>query len=333
MTTIRDIAKRANVSIATVSRVLNNHPMVNESTRYIVLKVVQELDYPLENLRNRQQISQSVLVLTREDEQHELRDFERSVWGGVHTVLDTREIRARLQHSRFTPEEANLYAEDAGVSGVILLGGVIPHEFVEQLVIKNVPFVAAGSHLQFPNINAVMADVAAGMRQAVEFLIQHGRRQIGIINGPLTTVTSIEKMDGYRLALALNDLPFHPDGVINSDFSAHEGYQQTLALLERMPTLDALVYADDTIAVGGLRALREQGRRVPQDVAVIGFGDYDITHFTEPPLASVHFDMRHMGIIAARRLMMLLDDPADGAWLVRTPCTLMVRGSALEDAS
>jgi DNA-binding LacI/PurR family transcriptional regulator len=327
-TTVRDIARRASVSIATVSRVLNNNPGVNEATRYAVLKAVQELNYPIENVRTKAQVTQSVIVLTREDAQIDMREFERRVWGGAHSVLETHEIATRLQQSRFLPEDVLPLADDISVSGVLLLGGVINHTFVDGLVRREVPFVSVGSHLNFPNINAVVAEVAQGIRAGVEHLIAAGRTRIALVNGPLTTVTSTEKLDGYRLALAVNNIPFVSDMVANSDFSAQDGYAQTLALLAQQPDIDAIIFADDTIAVGGLRALREQGRRVPHDVAVIGFGDYEIGQYTDPPLTSIHFDMRQMGITAARRLMMLLSEPEQDGWLIRIPCSLVVRQSA-----
>jgi DNA-binding LacI/PurR family transcriptional regulator len=335
MPTIRDIARRAGVSTATVSRVLNNHRAVNESTRYAVLKAAQEIDYPLENLRSKAQIKQSVIVLTREDDrsatgngQSGMREFERNVWGGVHDVLEMRGIATRLQQSRLTMAEAEQYVNDPSISGLILLGGILDRRFIDYLIANQLPFVAAGSHLQPLTINAVMADIGRGVRLAIDHLIASGRVNIGLVNGPATTMTSEEKLDAYRLSLSLHGLPFIPERVVASAFNAEEGYQHTHRLLAQAPGLDAILYAEDTIAMGGLRALRESGIAVPRDVSVIGFGDYDITRYTDPPIASVHFDMRLMGRIAARRLSMLLDEHDTDPWLVRVPCSLVVRESA-----
>ena len=92
-------------------------------------------------------------------------------------------------------------------------------------------------------------------------------------------------------------------------------------------------FADDVIAFGGMRAIRERGYQVPHDLAVTGFGDYELASFVSPPLPSVHFDMHQMGIIAARRLCMLFDEPDDSPWPVRAPTTLIVRESAYRRAS
>jgi LacI family transcriptional regulator len=334
MTTIKDIAKHAGVSIATVSRVLNNNAAVNEATRYTVLKAAQELDYPVDNLRSKNQINRTVLVVTREDDQSVppsgqpgVREFERHVWSGVHSVLETRGIATRLQQSRMTLRDAEQYAHDVTISGLILLGGILDPDFVEHLLEFDVPFVVAGSHLQPLKINAVMTDVAQGVRQSVEYLVGTGRRHIGFVNGPSTTLTSLEKLEGLHMAFALLKLEFDPQHHIISDFSADDGYRKTLELIHQAPDIDAIIYAEDTIAMGGMRALKEQGYTIPNDISIIGFGDYDIARYTDPALTTVQFDMRLMGRIAARRLSMLLDEPDDDQWLVRIPTSLIVRES------
>lgn len=330
MTTVREIAQRAGVSGATVSRVLNNHPSVNEATRYAVLQVAQELNYPIENLRSTPRLNRSVLVLSRvdiESAQAGSGTFERSVWTGVHSVLESREIATRLEQCAMSVNEAQRYSEDVSISGLVLLGGAINHDFIQELQRLEVPFVIAGAHVQPLNANVVMADVGQGIRQAMDYLVSRNCNRIGFVNGPQVTVTSAEKMDAYRLSLALHNLRFEAARVTESDFSSERGYQQTAQLLQRAPDIDAILFADDVIALGGLRAIREAGRRIPNDLSVIGFGNYDLVNYTDPALSSVQFDMRLIGTIAAKRLSMLLDEPDEDAWLVRVPTELILRDS------
>jgi LacI family transcriptional regulator len=246
---------------------------------------------------------------------------------GVHTYLEQQGIATRLQQSNVSPEEARQHASDISVSGLVLLGGVRERAFVGELQTLEIPFVIAGAHLRPIEVNCVMADVAQGIDQAMQHLIDTGRQRIGFVNGPSTTTTSAEKLGAYRRALCLHDLPSAPDQVVVSDFNADSGYQQTLQLLAQRADLDAVLFADDVIALGGMRAIREHGYDVPRDLAVIGFGDYELSRFTTPSLTSVHFDMQMMGIIAARRLCMLFDEPDDYPWLVRVPTSLIVRDS------
>ena len=192
MATMRDIAKRANVSIATVSRVLNNHASVNDSIRYVVLQAADELGYPIQTPHSKPQISPSVLVLTRAEtdtnaaDGASVREFERRVWDAAHTVLETRGIAARLQQSSGSAEEALQYANDVSISGLILLGGIIQRDFAEQLLKHEIPFVVAGARLEGLAINAVMVDVAQGIRDAASHLIAQGRRSLRNITASAT---------------------------------------------------------------------------------------------------------------------------------------------------
>mgnify|MGYP002713094989 CR=1 FL=1 len=329
--TIKDIATEAGVSIATVSRALNNHPAVNETTRISILQVAERLKYPIESIQQKQHIGRSVLIIVRKDkgdETPEKRDLESSVWHGVQTALDNTNIATRLQQSHLTLEEARQYVSDVSVSGLILLGGLVNHDFVDYLAHHNLPFVVAGARVHGVQSNAVMADVSGGMRQVVEHLVTNGRQYIGFVNGPEDTMTSVEKLDALRFILYSHNIPFQPHQLTTSNFSSEEGYRQTHRLIEQMGKPDAIVYADDSIALGGIRALQERGMSIPEDVAITGFGDYEIARFMSPSLTTVRFDMAQMGRIAARRLKMLLDEPDKDTWLVRVPTELIIRDSA-----
>jgi DNA-binding LacI/PurR family transcriptional regulator len=334
MTTLRDIASRANVSTSTVSRVLNDYPYVDDTTRSLVLQIAQELGYTLSVPQRGALTARSVLLLVRDEENTGdqsrnpiARDFERTVSAGVQAIFDHQGIATRLQRTRMDVDEAPAYANDPAVAGLILLGGMVNRSFVRSLQQAGIPFVIAGAHVLPLRVNCVMADVARGTEQAIEHLVGGGRRAIGLVNGPETTATSAERLKGVRLALAQNDLPLRPNQIITADFHAESGYAQTLQLLARRPDLDAILYADDVMAMGGLRAIKESGRRIPHDVAVVGFYDYDLARFTDPPLTSMRLDMRQIGTIAAKRLGMLLESPEDQDWFVLVEASLVVRES------
>lgn len=337
MPNIRDIAKQANVSTATVSRVFNNHTSVSDATRHLVWQAAQELDYPLEKVKTPPPISRSVLVLTRDEFGDNLdnalsREFERKVWIGVQTVFDEQGIPTRLQRSKMRAEDAIQYADDPSVSGLVLLGGIVNPEFIEQLKQTNLPFVVVGAYVPSVRVNCVMADVMDGMRQAVRHLAEQGRKNIAFVNGPATTATSTAKLDGLHLELSRQSLPFNPQQMLAADFSPEAGYVQTKNLLAQSTALDAIIYADDVIAIGGLRALSEAKLQVPQNVAVVSFGDLEVGQYATPSLSSVQYDMQLMGVIAARRLCMLLDEPDDTHWVVMRPTTLVTRESSRVNA-
>lgn len=335
MATIREVARQANVSIATASRALNNHANVSSTTRLLVLKTAQELGYPISQLKNAPQISRSVLVLTREQdgtfEQTGISsdpEFDRKVWIGVHNALEEHNIAARLQRSRMLLEEAYGYSNDVGISALILLGGVLNRDFVNNLVELDLPFVVVGSHLRPLEVNVVMADFMGGTCQAVEHLVNRSRRRIGMVNGPETTSTSKEKYLGLRLSLSMHDLPFQPSQIISGDFTPEDGYTATQKLFQQCPNLDAIIYADDRMAMGGIQALKEMGCLIPQDISITSFGNYEISRYIEPQLTSVHYDMNNMGIIAARRICNLLSEPDNQPLCIVVPTKLIVRKSS-----
>lgn len=195
------------------------------------------------------------------------------------------------------------------------------------------PFVIAGAHVRPLQVNSLMADALHGIKQAVDHLNELGRSTICLVNGPSFTATSQAKYEGYRLALALNELRFNPAQCVTGDFSIASGYEKTQRLLEANPSLDAIVYGDDFMAMGGIKALNEKLRRVPADVAVIGFHDYPIAEYTSPPLTTVRFDMASMGAMAAKRLVSLLTKPDDDAWFVQLPTSLVIRESSVPSSA
>lgn len=336
--TLRDVARLANVSPSTVSRVLNNYPYVGEATRELVLQAAQELGYPLTNLRRSStHNARTVLLLTRFQCDAEIQDMapgiERFISLGAQSVLEQFGITARVQHT-FLESLNNVshplsYLQESTIVGFILLGGVVNRQFINILLESRIPFVVAGAHVRPLDVNCVMADYRDGIEQVVLHLAKQGRRRIGMVNGLAATTSSEEKYKGFRLGLSLCGLDFSPERVVSGDFTSEAGYIQTLRLLEQAPDLDAIVYADDNMALGGLHALREYGRRVPDQVAVTGFYNYDVARYTDPPLTSVAFDMRSMGAIAAQRLKMLIDNPDDSAWSVLLPTSLVIRHSTI----
>ncbi|NOZ28538.1 MAG: LacI family transcriptional regulator [Chloroflexi bacterium] len=333
--TLRDIARQACVSTSTVSRVLNGYPYVSEATRAAVWQAAQDLGYPLNALRRPRQAARMVLMLayytTASYDKPDMYSvggyLERMVSSGAQSIFECHGVATRIQRTNMRAEEARQYADDPAVTGLILMGGVVDRDFVRSLQALGVPFVIAGAHVLPLRVNCVMADVFHGMEQVVAHLIEKGRRRIGLVNGPPTTTTSEEKYKGFRLTLCEHHLPFSPEQVISAEFTPESGYEQTQRLLDQAQDLDAIAYAHDAMALGGLRAIRERGYRVPDDIAITGFHNEEISRFTDPPLTSVHFDARLLGVIAARRLCMMIEEPDGEQWHVLLPTSLVVRGS------
>jgi DNA-binding LacI/PurR family transcriptional regulator len=332
--TLDDVAQVALVSTSTVSRALNNHPHISPSTRQAVLQAARTLGYPLSRLRRAALEPRSVLLASRHpDWQNQqsagILSVDQRLVYGAQAVLEQRGLLARVQSVALEPDKVRRLADNPGVAGLVLLGGMQDEGFVRRLQASGLPFVVAGARTALADVNCVTADYLHGTQKAVTHLIANGRRRIGLVNGPPSTTSSLEKLDGYRLALCTHGIaPLARHVVAGEDFATEPGYRQTSALLAQVPDLDAIVYAGDPMAIGGLRAIKEQGRRVPDDVAIVGFYNSELARFTEPPLTSVHVDMNAIGQIAARRLIAMLKEPDERAWCITVPASLVVRGSA-----
>lgn len=332
--TLRDVAKHANVSVSTVSRALNNNPNVDEATRALIHETVGQLQYSLDNLRKSQGENPTILLLSRGDFAHETSefsfgaDFEKLITQGIRVVFEPIGFEVVLRYMRMQAENVDDFIANFSGDGVILLTGMIEPVFIYALQEARIPFVIAGSHVHPIETNAVMADNLRGVEQAVDHLVERGRKRIGLVNSSLLTKTSEEKLRGLRLGVQKHQLIFSEQQVVSSvDFNLESGYRQTFQLLDQAPDLDALIYGHDVMAMGGLRALKERGIRVPNDIAVVGFHDYEIAQFTDPPLTTIRFDTQLMGMMAARRLQMILDEPDHQNWLMIVPTSLIIRGS------
>jgi DNA-binding LacI/PurR family transcriptional regulator len=342
--TLQDIARKANVSTATVSRVLNNYAYVNQLTREAVWQTADALGYSRNGTSTQSRKPRSILLLRmghfapieydRKNVGPHHQEFLRLVQEGVYNILPHQnyDMQVHAYHRYgydFQTEIKQFSLLD--LMGVILLSGRIQYDFLHLLQQSRLPFVIVGVITSNSSFNAVMADYMHGIEQAIRHLAQSGRRRIGLVNSSAKTLTNQEKYKAFRLALTLHDLEFHPHYVtdVDSEIPMQTGCKHTRRLLEQAPDIDALIYGDDYLAVGGMRAIKESGRRIPDDVAVIGFHNYEIARFTDPQLTTVHFSMQDMGAIAARRLLMLIEEsPGEEPWHILTPTSLVLRQSA-----
>lgn len=327
--TLRDIAQHANVSVSTVSRALNNYQYVDDETRAAIQEAVDLLQYPLDHLRTAK-APRTITIASRNPQGLSAgntggSNFEYLASLGVRKELESRQLDIQTRRIWLDNNNFTSILED---TGIIIMGGMVDVPLVRHLAESKMRFVMLGSHVLPIQTNCVMADYIHGMGQVVAHLVERGRRKIGLINGPDSSRTSSEKLNGLLLALLQQGLQLPPACVVAADFQSEDGYVQTHQLLQNCPDLDAIIYTDDNTAMGGLSAIKETGRTVPGDIAVVGFHDYDISRFTDPPLTTVKFDMFLMGKMAARRLCMLLDDPTDhDHWMLLAPTELIIRGS------
>jgi LacI family transcriptional regulator len=332
--TINDIAKRANLSKASVSRALNGKQDVDPGTRKRVLKLAAQMGYvpsaSARALSNGRSNCLGLLVPTL-------------TWPWILEVL--RGVAAEVEPSGYS---LILYtttdgedSERAFMSQVVPAGAVdglalvIPFgmlAYIEGLAKGGLPVVVVDDRGHYPDLPTVATTNVEGGRAATAHLIEQGRRRIAMLNGPHDFGCNRDRLEGYKSALQAAGLQLDPRRVTDSDFKEEGGASAMTKLLAADPRLDAVFAANDVMAFGAMRTLRSAGRRVPDDVAVVGFDDIPASAMTHPPLTTVRQPLYEMGRTAASMVMAAVRGESI-AKRTELPTSLVIRDSSGATAS
>ncbi|MEV6691814.1 LacI family DNA-binding transcriptional regulator [Micromonospora sp. NPDC051196] len=328
--TLEAVARRAGVSRATVSRVVNGSTTVAEPIREAVRRAVAELGY-VPNLAARTLVTQrtdSIALVMPEEATRVFSDdqvFPGIIRGAAQELeAADKQLVLMLAGSPAGHERVERYTTGRHVDGVLFasLHGADP--LPAKLAALGIPVVCSGRPLDGANVPYVDVDQVAGVTKAVRHLIDSGRRRIATIAGPQDMVAGIERLTGYRDTVAAAGLP---EMVAVGDFTRESGAAAMRELLTAHPDLDAVFAASDLMAHAALRTLREAGRRVPDDVAVIGFDDIETAAYTEPPLTTVRQPIVELGRQGTRLLLRLAaGEEVEPALIL--PTELILRDSA-----
>lgn len=301
--TIKDIAKRAGVSVATVSRVINGLDGVRPQTRERVLAAMKELDYSLNAAARTLRVSRSQMIGLM------VPDISNSFFGhlarGIGAVLRERGFRLALYNTELSSQVENDYVSvirEQRLDGVIVAPVSEQSEAVAALH-QEIPTVLVDRRAAGLSLNTVLVDNAYGARLAVEHLIKLGHREIACITGPDDITTGRERAAGYRRALQAHGIPVR-DGLLESgEFSVEFGAAAMERILDRGERPTAVFAGSNYTTVGALQALTARGISVPGDVALVGFDDFELGAFLEPPVTVVEQPIEELGAAAARLLL------------------------------
>jgi DNA-binding LacI/PurR family transcriptional regulator len=317
--TLDEVAALAGVGRGTVSRVINGSPQVSPEARAAVHKAIDELGY-VPNRAARALVTRrtdSVALVVSESEERVFGEpFFAGIVRGVSSHLADTQMQLWLAMAQSTAERqlVERHLSDQHVDGVLLLSLHDDDPLPGLLAGRGLPTVLGGrpAHM-LENANGdgvafVDNDNEGGARIAVQYLLDLGRRCVAAIAGPQDMGVGKARLRGYREALRLASQPNggYLDGerlIAYGDFSEASGAEAMHRLLHLNPGLDAVFAASDLMAAGAIRALREQGRQIPEDVAVVGFEDSTVARQTLPPLTTVHQSVEGMGREMARLLL------------------------------
>lgn len=311
--TLEEVAVRAGVGRGTVSRVINGSPRVSDATRAAVEAAVAELGY-VPNTAARALAANRTDAIALVVPEPETRFFAEPYFSdmlrGVGAAISETEMQLLLIFAGSDRERERLaqYLAAHRVDGVLLVSVHADDPLPDLLAQLEIPAVISGPRSAAETLTSVDSDNYGGGRQAVEHLLSRGRRKVAHITGRLDVYGAQRRVDGYREALEAAGHEVDEALIEPGDFTEEGGRRAMTRLLSRCPDLDAVFAGSDVTAAGARQVLREQGRRIPEDVALVGYDDSAIARHMDPPLTSVRQPIVEMG---RAMIDLLLEEVAD----------------------
>lgn len=329
--TLRDVAEHAGVHVSTASRALNEgtRAVVNPQTVDRVLEAARELGYrpnPMaRGLRTNRSMTAGIVIP----------DIQNPLFGpiisGVESALADAGYSLLITDTR--PDDRDSVSSitstlmDRRVDGLILATATRDDGTVQGLVERGFPAVLVNRKSEDLDVPHIVGDDLAGIGLVVNHLAELGHERIGHIAGPQTLSTGLDRATAFRTCMS--DLGLDPSAVLEADwYQVEPGYRTGSDLFDAHPDLTALVAANDLLALGAYRAIRERGREVGSDVSVTGYNDMQLLDLMQPPLTSVRVPYREMGVGAARMLLSIIGTGVRPE-SVRLAPTLSVRASSV----
>jgi DNA-binding LacI/PurR family transcriptional regulator len=296
MATIKDVAKKAQVSTATVSYVVNKSRYVSPELTDRVQQAIKELSFAPSKIAQGLRAGKTFTIgliaddITNRFASQFTRGLENAASENQYSI-----IISDLQEKRENESRSLSMLVDRKVDGIIYAGFGEVEDELQGLNARGIPVVIVDKPLDSTALPSVLIDNRSGIVGALTYLAQIGRRAIIYINGLAINRNAILRAAAFQDFMASEGLPMHTDSIIYGDYTLQHGYETTLGLVRKGARFTALLCGDDTIAFGAIAALKSLGVRVPEDVAVIGFDDDPMASVFDPSLTTVHYPIYEMG--------------------------------------
>jgi LacI family transcriptional regulator len=324
--TIRDVAKLAGVSVATISRYLNHNAVLSKLTMQRVEAAIDELKYipqvTARNLATRKTHTLGLLLTEIKGE------FFTPLLKGVESITSASGYSLLISTNNNAQISSFPAIGPHNTDGMLIFLGSLEQRIMQEFHQRGFPMVlihqTSPKELDIPCVT--IENKSASCRIVSHLIETHSRQNIAYLSGPADNEEAYWRSLGYREALSLHNLPFDPELVLPGDFDRTTAKASTLQLLNKRPKIDAIFTGDDEAALGVLSALQGHGCRVPEDVAVVGFDDQNLAQFMNPALTTIHAPSEEVGQVAVRQLLNLLQEsPIQPVTLL--PTKLIIRRS------
>lgn len=312
--TLKEIANLAGVSPSTVSRVINNSKPVNEEIRKRVLDVMKEMNYlpyMAQNL-SLQQERPLIGVICPQYSNTVLDDLIV----GINRVCKLYGYDTVIGLSDGTVENEkhyiDLFSNNISIQGMIFMGNQWEEDHLEIIKKNLTPVVLVGQVSSFPSIPSVHVDNFTASYEAITYLVQHGHRKIAMIRGTTGKTVREDRFLGYQKALSDAGIPFEEKWIVDSDLTVEDGNKAMEKLLRQKDEVPTAVFcATDSIAIGAITYLTDNGFRVPEDISVFGFDSIELSKLIRPRLSTIEYSAIEIGMTATRNLIKLCNGDKD----------------------
>lgn len=303
MHTIKDVAKEAGVSVATVSRVLNNKGYVNEETRKRVSEVISKLNYkPNAVARSLFKKQSKTIALIVPDIKN---PFFPEIARAIEDVMNDKDYTLILCNSDENEEKEKKYLDmmkQKYVDGIIIVTSTLAPKHIEE---NGIPIIALDRPIG-NNIPSVTVNNYDGARQAVRHLKTIGCQRIAHVRGPKNVMNADERYKGY-LAEVGNDSWFQNDYIVEGNYNMEQTTKGTMELLKKHPDIDGIFAGNDYMAVGVVKAVTQMGKSIPDDLSIIGFDGIELGKLTNPEITTMSQPIYEIGTEAARLLLDVIE--------------------------
>ena len=339
MITIKDIAKKAGVSTATVSYVMNNSPKVSEDTKKRILKMAEEMGYKrntvARSLRTNKTKTVGVIVEDLNDVTPTIvKGINKfAVESGYHIILDVLKLENNIdqQSTGIEKFKGNINQNidillGRQIEGIIYVGSHV-RDVTEIIKPIEIPIVYSYSFTQNENDVSVNYDDKLAGYEATEFLIKHGHENIAIIGGSMDSIAFCKRLEGYKEALSDNDLNFNYDNLRLGDWSYEKAYLNAKNLLNNNHNLSAVFATNGRIAVAVMDYAEEKGLKLPKDLSVIGFDNKEFGLYVKPELSTMGVPLYDIGTKSMELLLRQIEKDKIKTKTRKLHCPIINRGS------
>lgn len=327
---IKDIAEKLGVSTATVSRALNDQPGVSREMREVIIKTATQLGYsPNHYARGlATRVSQTIGFVVDKHQNSFVDDpFYPLIMAGAEDFLsqyDYHILVTTLDEQMTQPDQLSIINRGI-VDGLILAGPFIPTQFVISLTGRKMPFVLVDNSLTQQVVNCVLNDDEGGGYTSAMHLVEHGHKQIVFLSGPMEWVSNRERLRGYKRAMEESGLEEYI--LQGKETTISSGEAMMKEALEKWPDLTAACAINDSVAIGAIHAATTVGRKVPEDLAVMGFDDISWAIANRPALSTIRVFKQQIGYLAAQCLLSTINDPHMSPVKTNVSTELVIRDS------